>query len=112
MILKNKAKVVAMLAGLACFNVAADTTSHIDIAVIEGAKIFAEYLEDTPAIVNYFSQASEQDIIDFYQNRYGTANRTDTKRGRLTLYFTVDDSELRVIISKQGKSHQVDAMLK
>lgn len=82
------------------------------IPVITGAKVFAQYTDDMPKVVNYFTTHNEQEIIHFYQEKYGDALSSTVKRGRKSLVFHVKEQQLTVIISTQGKVRQVDAILK
>lgn len=82
------------------------------IQYLEDAKIFAEYTDKLPAVINYFTDHTEQEVIAFYQEKYGEVNSREIKRGRLTLYFSDEAKQLRVIISPQGNKLQVDVLLK
>lgn len=83
-----------------------------EIAVINEAEVFYRYSQKLPSVVNYFTQFNEQEIVDFYQDKYGQPNNTETKRGRLILHFSLTDFNARVIISTQNKKRQVDVMLR
>ncbi|GLX76902.1 hypothetical protein tinsulaeT_02420 [Thalassotalea insulae] len=89
---------------------AEQSPENFTIAYLDDAKLFAEFTDELPAVINYFTQHNEQEIIDFYQQKYGEPSRSEMKRGRLTLYFNKDNQALRVIISKQGNRYQVDAL--
>jgi hypothetical protein len=78
----------------------------------EDAKVFAEFTDKLPAVLNYFTDHTEQEVIDFYQEKYGKVNSREIKRGRLTLYFSHNEKQLRVIISPQSKKLQIDVFLK
>jgi hypothetical protein len=82
------------------------------IPYLEDAKIFAQFTDELPSVINYFTAHNEQEIINFYQERFGEAKSSEMKRGRLTLYFNHNDKQLRVVISKQGTKFQVDILLK
>jgi len=86
-------------------------TSAIKIPYLEDARLFAEYTDALPAVINYFTKHSKEEIITFYQNKYGEATKSEMKRGRLTLYFSIGDKTLRVVISQQNNRQQVDALL-
>ena len=81
------------------------------IPLIEGATIFANYSDELPAMVNYYTQTSEQEVIAFYQQSFGDAISTERKRGRLTLIYQVDDLIKRVVISQQNNKRQVDVIV-
>ena len=89
---------------------AEDNTGY-QIPVIEHANIFAQFTDRLPAVVNYFSDDSEQAIISFYQNSYGEVITQERKRGRLTLLFTHNSMNIRVVISQQNKKRQVDVLM-
>ncbi|MDG1750180.1 MAG: hypothetical protein P8I03_00710 [Thalassotalea sp.] len=82
------------------------------IPYLEDAKIFAQFTDELPAVINYFTAHNEQEIINFYQGKFGDATNSEMKRNRLTLYFNHSDKQLRVVISKQGTKSQVDILLK
>lgn len=85
------------------------TNSYIPL--LEGAMIFANLDDELPAVVNYYTVASEQEIIDFYQLSFGEVLSQERKRERLTLNFQVDNLSQRVIISEQNNKRQVDVIV-
>lgn len=88
-----------------------NTMEKVDIPVVEGARIFAKFDENTPAVVNYFTAATESSVIDFYNKNYGEALQRDRKRGRLTLHYQNGQQQIRVVISQQNKQRQVDVIV-
>ena len=38
-----------------------------DIPYLADAKVFAEFTDELPAVLNYFTLHNEQEIIEFYQ---------------------------------------------
>lgn len=82
-----------------------------DIAVIDSATIFADFRDELPAVVNYYTKHSEADIINFYQKAYGEPLSQERKRGRLLLKYQHGDNKVRVIISTQNNRHQVDVIV-
>jgi len=83
----------------------------INIPVLEDAQIFAEFTDSLPAVINYFTNASEDQVIDFYQQAFGEAASQERKRGRLTLKYTQGEEAKRVVISQQNKKRQVDVII-
>jgi hypothetical protein len=83
----------------------------ITIPTMSDARIFAEFKDKIPAVVNYFSKSTEEDIIDFYQKEYGKPLAQEKKRGRLTLSFNQDMQNIRVVISHQNNLRQVDVIV-
>lgn len=83
----------------------------IDIPIIEDAQVFAEYSDSLPAVINYFSYATESQVIDFYQQAFGEPLSQERKRGRLTLKYAEGAEAMRVIISQQNKRRQVDVIV-
>ncbi len=83
----------------------------IDIPILEDAQVFAEYNDSLPAVINYFTNASEEQIIDFYQQSFGVPHSQERKRGRLSLKYTEGKETMRVIISQQNKKRQVDVII-
>jgi hypothetical protein len=92
-------------------NTYADEQVKINIPVVDGARIFAQFDDEIPAVVNYFTSAEESKIISFYNESYGEIVSRERKRGRLTLNYLADMQSIRVIISQQNKSRQVDVIV-
>ncbi|GAA6204470.1 hypothetical protein [Thalassotalea sp. SU-HH00458] len=91
---------------------AQEANSNYAIPFMDDAKIFAQFTHELPAVMNYFTAHTEQEIIAFYESNFGKATSSELKRERLTLYFTHHDKQLRVIISQQDKKNQVDILLR
>jgi len=84
---------------------------NITIPTMSDARVFAEFKDKMPAVVNYFTKNTEQEVIAFYQNTYGKAEQQERKRGRLTLNFNHKQNMIRVVISQQNKMRQVDVIV-
>ena len=83
----------------------------LTIPTMSDARIFAEFKDKIPAVVNYFSKSTEEDIISFYQKEYGQPLGQERKRGRLTLNFNQELQSIRVVISHQNNMRQVDVIV-
>ena len=83
----------------------------IDIPILEDAKVFADFSDKLPAVINYFTSASEEEVIDFYQQAFGESLSQERKRGRLTLKYQEAEKIMRVVISPQNNKRQVDVMI-
>ena len=83
----------------------------IDIKVMAEAKVFASFTDGLPAVLNYFVKSTEQEVIDFYQQAYGEPLAQERKRGRLTLQFSQEETNIRVVISTQNNHRQVDILI-
>jgi hypothetical protein len=83
----------------------------IDIPVLEDAQVFAEFSDALPAVINYFTQSTEAQVISFYQQAFGAANSQQRKRDRLTLKYQEGKEKMRVVISQQNKKYQVDIII-
>ncbi len=81
------------------------------IPVIAEAKVFANLTDELPAVMNYFTVASEEQVIDFYQQAYGESTSHERKRGRLTLTYQQGEQSMRVVISTQADKRQVDVLV-
>lgn len=81
------------------------------IPVLENARIFAQFDDTTPAVINYFTSKTETAIIAFYNDNYGQASHSERKRGRLTLHYQQGSLQIRVVISPQDKLRQVDVIV-
>jgi len=82
----------------------------INIPVLANAKIFAKFEDGTPAVVNFFTRATEQQVISFYVQHFGDVTSKQRKRGRLTLQFKQQNASIRVVVSKQNNMTQVDVI--
>ncbi|MGB1261579.1 MAG: hypothetical protein ACPG52_01610 [Cognaticolwellia sp.] len=87
------------------------TMTTVDIPVIEGARIFAQFDDKAPAVINYFTTESEASVMDFYQNSYGTPVKQEREYGRLTLSYAKDEQQIRVAITEQSNMRQVDIIV-
>ena len=81
------------------------------IALLNDAQIFADFRNEFPAVINYFTSASEKEIILFYQKNYGKIVDSERKRSRLTLKFSHQTHNIRIVISKQNRKNQVDVLV-
>jgi len=86
--------------------------SNIVIPVIEKAEIFAELTDGTPAVLNYFTESTEDQIIDFYKDNYGSALFNEKKHNQLILVYKQASQTIRIVISQQGNKRQVDIIVK
>jgi len=84
---------------------------NITIPTMSDARVFAEFKDKMPAVVNYFTKYTEQQVIAFYQKTYGEAEQQERKRGRLTLNYSHEKNMIRVVISQQNKMRQVDVIV-
>jgi len=87
------------------------TEESIVIAKLSDAQVFADFTDELPAVVNYFTSATEEEIISFYQKNYGKMFDSERKRGRLTLKFSQQELSIRVVISQQNRKRQVDVLI-
>jgi len=83
----------------------------ISIPMMENAQVFANFTDDIPAVLNYFTNAPEDQIIYFYQQQYGEVLSQERLRDRLTLKFQKDTHSIRVVISQQNNKRQVDVII-
>lgn len=84
--------------------------NSVFIPVLSDAKVFAEFVDELPAVVNFFTMASEAEIIAFYSESYGEPVEQERKRGRLNITFYLEDVATRVVISEQDNRRQVDVL--
>lgn len=83
----------------------------IDIPILEGAQVFSEFSDALPAVINYFTEATEVQVIDFYKQAFGEAHLQERKRDRLTLKYHQGEEKMRVVISQQNNKRQVDVII-
>jgi hypothetical protein len=87
------------------------STNNIVIPMMANTRVFADFTDELPAVLNYFTSATQKQIIDFYQQHYGEYLSQETKRGRLTLTYQQEKQSIRVVISQQNKKRQVDVIV-
>ena len=85
--------------------------NNVIIPMMTNAQVFADFTDDLPAVLNYFTRSTEKQIIDFYHQYYGNAISQERKRGRLTLTYQQEKHNIRVVISPQNKKRQVDVII-
>ena len=88
-----------------------DAAEEHAIAVMDDARIFAQFDQKIPAVVSYFTTKSEIDIASFYSNIYGKPTSSELKKERLKLTFNNEKYNIRIIISQQDKVRQVDILV-
>lgn len=89
---------------------AADT-EKVTIEVMNDAKIFAQFDDEIPAVINYFTKSNETSIVNFYEEKYGQAISSNRKKGRLEKSFIKDNYNIKIIISEQNNFRQVDVLV-
>jgi hypothetical protein len=106
----------SLLAGAVLFSISSMTLANNDtppvlIPMMENAQVFADFTDDMPAVLNYFTRATEEQVIAFYQQHFGAATSQERKRGRLTLSYQQEKKMMRVVISQQNNKRQVDIIV-
>ena len=101
----------AVLLSLSAVTFASDEVSPISIPMVENAQVFADFTDSLPAVLNYFTLATEEEIIDFYNQNFGESISQEIKRGRLTLIYSKENKTIRVVISQQNNKRQVDIIV-
>ncbi len=105
-----KALVVAFALVSSTQTVAQDK-AVITIPTVSDARIFAEFKDEMPAVLNYFTRKTEKEVIAFYQNEYGEALQQERKYGRLVLNFVQEKKAIRIVVSQQDHMRQVDVII-
>lgn len=85
--------------------------SAFAIPMVDNAQVFANYTDELPVVLNYYTSASEEQIINFYRQNFGESISQEHKRDRLTLTYAKETKIIRVIISQQNSKRQVDVMV-
>ncbi len=101
----------AVLFTLSSMALANNDASPVSIPMMDNAQVFADFTDDMPAVLNYFTRATEEQVIEFYQQHFGEAISQERKRGRLTLTYQQTKQMMRVVISQQNKKRQVDVIV-
>jgi len=87
------------------------STNSVIIPMMTNAQVFADFTDKLPAVLNYFTSATEEQIIDFYQQHYNNFLSQERKRGRLTVTYQQEKHNIRIVISQQNKKRQVDVIV-
>lgn len=101
----------AVLFTLSSLALASNDANPVVIPMMDNAQVFADFTDDMPAVLNYFTRASETQIIEFYQQKFGETITQERKRGRLTLSYKKEKHTMRVVISQQNNKRQVDVIV-
>jgi len=88
-----------------------NAAEKLSIAVLDDARIFAQFDQEMPAVVSYFTSKTEIEVISFYSNIYGRPTSNELKKERLTLIFSNEQHNIRIIVSQQDKVRQVDILV-
>lgn len=86
-------------------------TAIVSIPMVDNAQVFADFTDGMPAVLNYFTLATEDQIIELYQQHYGEPISQNRKRGRLTLTYQQEKQSIRMVISQQNFKRQVDVIV-
>ena len=89
----------------------ATDTEKVTIEVMNDAKIFAQFDDEIPAVINYFTKSNETSIVNFYKEKYGQAITSNRRKGRLEKSFVKDKHNIKIIISEQNSFRQVDVLI-
>lgn len=101
----------AALLTMSTMTLANNNVEPVSIPMMDNAQVFADFTDDIPAVLNYFTTATEEQVIEFYQQQFGEAISQERKRGRLTLSYLQDKQMMRVVISQQNNKRQVDVIV-
>jgi len=101
----------AVLLNFSAVAFASDESNSISIPMVDNAQVFANLTDSMPAVLNYFTSATKEQIINFYSQNFGESISQEMKRGRLTLTYKKEQKAIRVVISQQNNKRQVDVML-
>jgi len=101
----------AVLFSLSALTFASEESNPVSIPMLDNAQVFADFTDDIPAVLNYFTSSTEEQVIDFYKQSFGESIFQEKKRGRLTLTYQKEKQTIRVIISHQNNKRQVDIIV-
>lgn len=93
------------------FTASSSANEFYQVPIPAQAREFARLDNKLPAVLTYFSQQSTAALHDFYLQQLGQPDNEQTIYGRLHLYFTVDQKQIRILISEQNDWSQVDIMV-
>ena len=101
----------AALLSLSALTFASDEVNPVSIPMLDNAQVFADFTDDIPAVLNYFTSSSEDQIISFYNQNFGESIAQEKKRDRLTLTYKKEKKTIRVVVSQQNNKRQVDIIV-
>ncbi|GAA5134437.1 hypothetical protein [Thalassotalea piscium] len=112
MLSKNTTKrITVIVLSLSLFALKSSAETAATIELLPGAQVFAQYQDKKPFVANFFTEQSEQEIIDFYQSNYGEITSQTRIKGQLVLKFSSESDNIRIIVSRQSNKHQVDILI-
>jgi len=109
-IINKKNHFILTLAWLVCTEIKAENNDLISIPIVNDARVFYQFSDNFPAMVNYFTAHDKRTIVSYYTKQYGEYASLNEKRGRITVTYSIGKAEIRVIISRQDKVQQVDVI--
>ncbi|OUS23264.1 hypothetical protein A9Q98_15790 [Thalassotalea sp. 42_200_T64] len=86
-------------------------TISIEIPMVNDAQIFSEFNDKYPAMVNYFTKNTFDEVTAFYSDQFGSPVSEQTRYGRLELKFEHMQQSIRVIVAKQKHHREVDVIV-
>lgn len=82
-----------------------------DIPVLADAQVFANYQEQFPLMLNYFTHSEFTQIEGFYNEHFGGPLSAQTRYGRLELIYEYMETNIRVIVAHQNNKREVDIII-
>ncbi|SET12192.1 hypothetical protein [Thalassotalea agarivorans] len=107
---KSLKLVVVFCASMVSFSTLANDHA-ISIAKLDDAQVFAEYTDELPAVLNFYTSADKDTVLEFYQTQYGEAIKQERKYDRLVVNYAVSGQAIRLVLSKQDDKTQVDIIV-
>lgn len=86
-------------------------TITIEIPMVTDAQVFSKFNDKYPAMVNYFTKNSFDEITSFYSDQFGSPISEQTVYGRLELKYEHMQQTIRVIVAKQKAHREVDVLV-
>jgi hypothetical protein len=105
--------ITAIVFNLSAISVAGEIIKKpvINIPVLEDAQIFADFTDVLPAVVNYYTLATEEQITTYYSQHFGVPILQENTQKYLTLLYQQEQKMMRVVISQQQNQRQIDIII-
>jgi hypothetical protein len=105
--------IAAIILNLSTVSVANETVKNTPVTIpqLEDAQVFADFTNDTPAVLNYFTLSTKKQVTAFYSLQFGQPVSQEKKQDYLTLIYQQEHYMIRIVISEQSNKRQVDIIL-
>ena len=105
--------IAAIIFNLSAISMASEINKSpiITVPVLKDAHIFADFTDTLPAVVNYYTLATKEQIITYYSQQFGKPISQQNTQNYLTLLYQQEQKMIRIVLSQQENQRQVDIII-